>query len=254
MNWLDLVLLPILQGIAEFLPISSSGHLVIAQAVFGSSPNSTYNVLLHGGTLASILIYYHRRIIDLIRHDRRLLPLLVIGTIPAAVAGLTIKFTIDSVLENPLLASLLLPVTGVVVWWSNKRPEGEGEYRDMTVKHALLIGFFQSFALLPGLSRSGMTIAAGLCVGLKRDQATTFSFLLAIPAILGAMVVESKDFITGEAPPVTLEQCVGTLLAAAIGIFALSWLHRWVSQKRLHWFAFWCIPFGILMAIWQPWQ
>ncbi len=254
MNWLDLIILPLIQGIAEFLPISSSGHLVIVEAISGQRPNATYNILLHGGTLASILIFYHRRIWDLLRQDRRVLPLLVIGTVPAAILGVTIKLTFEEVLETPLLAAVLLPITGVVVWWSNRRCEGEAGYRELTMRQTLFIGLLQSFALLPGLSRSGLTIAAGLNVGLRRDQATSFSFLLAIPAILGAMVLGSKDFLTGEAAPVTLEQMIGTVIAAGVGVVSLAWLQRWVTQRMLHWFAFWCIPFGILMAFWQPWQ
>ena len=253
MNWLEIIVLPLIQGIAEFLPISSSGHLVIAEAVLGQPPNSTYNILLHGGTLASILIFYHRKILDLLRQDRRVMLLLIVGTLPAAMIGIAIKLSFEEVLEKPLVAACLLPVTGLVVWWSNRRPDGEGTYRHLTFRKTLLIGLFQSFALLPGLSRSGLTIAAGLSLGLRRDQATTFSFLLAIPAILGAMVLGCKDFLTGAAAPVTVEQIIGTVIAAIVGVFALAWLHRWVTQRRLHWFAFWCIPSGIVMALLRPW-
>ena len=115
MNWLDLIILPLIQGVAEFLPISSSGHLVIVEAVSGQRPNATYNILLHGGTLASILIFYHRRIWDLLKQDRRVLPLLVVGTIPAAILGITIKFTFEEVLETPWLAAILLPITGMTL-------------------------------------------------------------------------------------------------------------------------------------------
>jgi len=247
----EMLVLPIVQGIGEFLPISSSGHLVIAEALGGQKPDPSYNVLLHFGTLLSIFVVYHRRILDLLRTDRRVLPLLVLGTVPAAVIGLTIKATCESVLESPLLAGAMLPLTGILVWWSNRRDEGEQGYRELTWQSVLLIGMFQACALLPGLSRSGFTIAAGLLVGLRRDQATSFSFLLAIPAILGAMVLEGKDMAFGEAPLPTGNQWIGACLAAVVGIGALHWLNRWVRQQRLHWFAFWCIPFGIVVVIWQ---
>ena len=247
----ETVVLPILQGIGEFLPISSSGHLVIAEEFGGQPPNASYNVLLHLGTLVSIAVVFHRRIIQLLVADRRVIPLLVVGTVPAAVLGLTIKATCESVLESALLAGCMLPLTGALIWWSNRRPDGSLEYRDLNWRQSLLIGVFQSCALLPGLSRSGFTIAAGLMLGLRRDQATTFSFLLAIPAILGASVLEGKDMLTGEAPLPTAGQWVGAAVAAAVGIAALHWLVRWVEQKKLHWFAFWCIPFGCVVVVWQ---
>lgn len=251
MSWFETLLLPIVQGIGEFLPISSSGHLVIVEAAGGHAPDPSYNVLLHGGTLISIILFYHKRIWELLTQDRRVLPLLVIGTIPAAVIGLTIKATAEHLLESPLLAGLMLPVTGLLLWWSNRRPEGEVGYRDLSISQVFLIGLFQAVALLPGISRSGSTIAAGLLVGLRRDQATSFSFLLAIPAILGAMVLEGKDMVTGEAPLPTLSQWIGTVIAAIVGLIALAWLQRWVLAGRLHWFAFWVIPVGILVVLWQ---
>ncbi len=250
-DWFEVLVLPIVQGIGEFLPISSSGHLVIVEALGGRQPDPTYNVLLHFGTLISILIVFYRRILDLLTSDRRVVPLLVLGTVPAAVIGLTIKATAGEILESPLLAGAMLPITGAIVWWSNRRPEGESGYKDLTWKLTLLIGLFQAFALLPGLSRSGLTIAAGLLVGLRRDQATSFSFLLAIPAICGAMVLEGKDMLTGEIPLPTASQWGGAAIAAVVGVFALRWLQSWVRQQRLHWFAFWCIPFGIVVVIWQ---
>lgn len=246
----ETIVLPILQGIGEFLPISSSGHLVIAEELGGHAPDSSYNVLLHLGTLFSIVVVFFRRILQLMLADRRVIPLLVIGTIPAAVIGLTIKATCEEVLESAMLAACMLPITGALLLWSSRKADGQTEYRDLTWKQTLVIGFFQACALLPGLSRSGFTIAAGLLLGLRRDQATTFSFLLAIPAILGAAVLESKDMLTGDAPLPTTEQWIGTAVAAVIGIAALHWLIRWVEQKRLHWFAYWCIPFGITVAIW----
>lgn len=247
----ETLMLPIVQGIGEFLPISSSGHLVIAEELGGHPPDASYNVLLHLGTLASIVVVFRRRILQLMLADRRVLPLLVIGTIPAAVIGLTIKATCEQVLESALLAGCMLPITGALLLWSNRKTEGSLEYKQLSWKQTLIIGFFQACALLPGLSRSGFTIAAGLLLGLRRDQATTFSFLLAIPAILGAAVLESKDMLTGEAPLPTAQKWLGAAIAAAIGIGALHWLIQWVEQKRLHWFSYWCIPFGIGVVIWM---
>ena len=249
MQLMEMVILAIVQGIAEFLPISSSGHLVIIGALMGeTSDSAAVEIILHTGTLASILVIYWRRILKLLTSDRRVLPLLMIGTLPAAVAGLSIKAYAEPLLKSPLLAGCMLLVTAALLWTLRRLPQGETEYPQMRWWQALAIGCFQGVAILPGISRSGATIFAGRLLGLRGADAVTFSFLLAIPAIAGATVLAINDLredgVSGDDLMLLL---VGAVIAFVVGIFALRWLIRWSRKEQLHWFAFWCAPAGLLV-------
>ncbi len=244
-----MAILAVIQGIAEFLPISSSGHLVIVGRLLGDTGESaTTEIILHTGTLASILVVFWRRILSLLSTDRRVIGLLIVGTIPAGVIGVLIKTQAEWIIKSPLLAGCMLLVTAalLVIMW--RLPKADGSYGEMSYAKAFIVGCFQACAILPGLSRSGSTIVGGRWMGLKTDDAVTFSFLLAIPAILGATVLELKDLvedgISGEAAG-TL--AAGALISFVVGIFALKWLIRWASQDRLHWFAYWCAPVGLIV-------
>ncbi|TWU56541.1 Undecaprenyl-diphosphatase [Rubripirellula tenax] len=252
---IEILILAVVQGIAEFLPISSSGHLVVLGALMGElSESPTLEVILHAGTLGSILVVYWRRILDLLTRDRRVISLLVVGTIPAVVIGLTIKTQFEHIMRYPLLASLMLIVTGVMLIFLGRLKPRDGQYAELSLKNAFLIGCFQAFAILPGISRSGSTILGGRLLGLKNDDSVTFSFLLAIPAILGATVLTLKDVYeqVQDGVPMAFEVpqlAAGALVSFVVGIFALKWLIGWSRQDRLHWFAWWCIPVGILASV-----
>lgn len=250
---LETVILAIVQGIAEFLPISSSGHLVILGAMMGElSESPTLEIVLHAGTLGSILVVYWRRIVDLLFKDRRVIPLMVVGTIPAAVIGLLIKSKAEWLIREPMLAAAMLIVTGGMLIWLGRMKPREGDYQSLSWKHAFLIGCFQAFAILPGISRSGSTILGGRLLGLRNEDSITFSFLLAIPAILGATVLEAKSLLSGEAGNTVDfgELAIGAAIAFVVGILALQWLIGWSRLDRLHWFAWWCLPVGaITMAL-----
>ena len=241
------------RGIAEFLPISSSGHLVILGALLGKLTESpTLEVILHAGTLGSILVVFWRRILKLLSSDRRVISLLVVGTIPAAVVGLTIKKYCEQILHNPLLVGSMLICTGVMLIVIGRLQPRQGDYQSKSLWAAFGVGCFQAFAILPGVSRSGSTILGGRLLGLKNDDSVTFSFLLAIPAILGATVLTLKDVYEDVSNGIPIGYTLGELLAGAavsfvVGIFALRWLIGWSRQDRLHWFAWWCIPLGILV-------
>ncbi len=195
---LEIVILAVVQGIAEFLPISSSGHLVILGALLGRLGDSpTLEIILHAGTLGSILVVFWRRILLLLSSDRRVIPLLVVGTIPAVVIGLTIRKYFEQILHNPMLVGAMLLVTGGMLIVLGKLKPRAGEYQAMTWLAALAVGCFQAFAILPGVSRSGSTILGGRLLGLKNDDSITFSFLLAIPAILGAHSSDTQRPVRG---------------------------------------------------------
>lgn len=263
---LQLLVLAVVQGIGEFLPISSSGHLLLVGALWDRAgyhvlrDTLTVEILLHGGTLLAILVVYWRRLWRLLGADRRVIGLLIVGTLPAVVVGLPLH-EIEAChqwIENPLLAGCMLPVTGLLLLWAARRPEGALDYTQMTYGQALLIGLAQAVAILPGISRSGATIVAGLAVGLRREAAASFSFLLAVPAISGALVLGLRklawsDFSREEFGRLGL----ATAVSFFVGLAALAWLLRWLRQGRLQPLAWWCIAVGLSFVAWwlagAPW-
>jgi undecaprenyl-diphosphatase len=260
MIWLEMIVLAIVQGIGEFLPISSKGHVVIGDALFHQvgydlgEDKLTVNIILHFGTLLTILVFYWRRVWQLLGQDRRVIGLLVVGSLPVAVIGGLLKKPLEAAFENPLYVGLMLPITGALLIWSAGRTAGNTTCRQLSYGRALVIGIAQGFALLPGISRSGTTIVAGLGVGLRRDEAATFSFLLAIPAIAGATLLKARDLL--RAPPDATPWPVLALGAAVsflVGLAALWWLNRWLRQGRLYLFACWVIPLGAAVTVWQLW-
>ena len=256
----EIILLGILQGLTEFLPVSSSGHLVVVNAVFealGSEPVKDLievSIVLHLGTLIAVLVFYRREIWRLLGADRRVVPILIVGTIPAVVFGLLLKKGLPEklILENPLVAGLMFPVTAAALLWASRRAAGETDYPQLTWQKSLAIGCMQAIAVLPGISRSGFTIAAGLGVGLNRQASATYAFLLAIPVIAGAGLLEGIDAVkegaTGTSP---LNLAIGCFVSFAIGWVALKLLVRWVQQGRLAMFAYYLIPLGIAVVAWQ---
>ncbi len=257
MDYLQITILSVVQGLTEFLPISSSGHLVIAEEFLGLGEDSRgarlqVNIVLHVGTLLSVLVFYWHRVWRLLGEDWRIIPKLIVGTIPAAVIGLPLKEYAEGVLESPMLAGAMLPLTGVLLLLAVRLPSGQKTPADLSYSAVVLIGIFQAFALLPGISRSGSTIFAGLLVGLSRREAATFAFLLAIPAIGGAGLIEglklAKDASGG--PPLAA-LLLGAALSFAVGLFALWWLITLLERGRWHYFAFWVIPLGLGVLVWQ---
>jgi undecaprenyl-diphosphatase len=260
LNLLHLFLLAVVQGVAEFLPISSSGHMLLVSELWQRAGGSRLNdllgaeIVLHGGTLVSILVVYRQRIAQLLTADRHIIGRLVVGTLPAVVVGLPLHEieACRSFLANPILAACLLPITGVLLLWAGRRDEGTIDYRQISYTQALLIGIAQAVAILPGISRSGATICAGLLVGLRREAAATYSFMLAIPTIGGAVVLGARGFVFAK---VTGAE-TGSLLAAAalafvVGVGALRLLLRWLRQGRLQPLAWWCIGVGVAFTAWQ---
>ena len=259
MMFLQIIILAIVQGIGEFLPISSSGHVVALASLFDQfgqpmEEKLTVNIVLHLGTLLAVLVFYRRRIAGLVGRDRRVIGLLILGTLPAVAIGLPLKWLFADTLQSAMVAGLMFPVTGALLLWTIGRSPGELECRQVSYRQALVIGLFQSFAILPGVSRSGATIVAGLGCGLRREEAATFSFLLAIPAIGGAGLLELIDMLHHPPEPGSLGMlAVGALLSFLVGLVALWWLTRWLAQGRLHYFAWWVLILGPLVVAWQLW-
>ncbi len=253
MSALEILVLAVVQGVTEFLPISSSGHLVLVAELFGGvGPDRAVNIVLHAGTLLSILVFFWRRIVRLATGDRRVIRLLIVGTLPAATLGLLIRYRYPGALESPLLAGSMLLVTGLLLLATRAVDGRRSEYPDLSVARAFMVGLFQALALLPGISRSGATIFGGMLGGLGPRSAATFSFLLAIPAIGGASALELVELVAegnGSTPIGLL--ALGCAVAFVVGLAALAWLFRWVESGRLHYFAYWCLPLGVGVLIWQ---
>ncbi len=265
MLWFAVIFLAVLQAITEFLPISSSGHLVVVQAFFQQQgvmllPEAqifTLDVVLHVGSLLSIVVFYRRRIWELLTSDRRVIALVVVGSIPAGIVGFTLKSIFEEMFQNPMGVGCLFFVTGAILLWADQRPQGEIKYQAMSYWRALVVGLAQAVAILPGISRSGSTITAGLGVGLRRQDAATFSFLLAIPAIAGAGLKDAYDNLWKNGNGAMLQGEFGLMLLAGmlisfvVGLFALAWLIRWLEKGRLHWFAWWVFALGTAVLVWQ---
>ena len=253
-----LLLLALLQGLTEFLPVSSSGHLVLAQSALGmDAPALALDVALHVGTLLAVLVVYRRDLLDLAREVRRgelaeLLALLV-GSLPAALAGLLLKDRIQAAFHSPSLAGAgLLGTAGVLVAGElarRRRPveeAGHGGERcpPLGLGVAFVIGCAQLCAILPGLSRSGSTIAAGLLCGLAPARAARFSFLLSIPVILGAAVLSLPDLSEEELGIGATAILWAALLAGLVGWAALRLLLTFLARGAFAWFALYCTVLG----------
>lgn len=255
MDALKILFLGILQGIAEFLPISSSGHLVLAERFLGGMGESAaLNVSLHIGSLGAILVVYHQRIRKLLS-QQRILWMIVLATMPLVIIGVPLKYGFDLLEQTsliPLVAGCGLLVTAAYMFRSQRMPPGEGTLEQITPRIALVVGVFQAVATMPGISRSGSTIFAALLLGLTRSAATDFSFLIAIPAILGATVLYSKDIIeAGDAGMGAGWLALGAFVSFAVGVVALRWLLKAIVGGSLDRFGWYCLGLGLVCITWQ---
>jgi undecaprenyl-diphosphatase len=277
MELLRTLILAVVQGLTEFLPVSSDGHLVVVSALFKAATGQKLDellaleIMLHAGTLAAVLIVFRKQLVRLLSADRRVVGLLIVGTIPAAVFGIGLK-KLDKlygwhILESPLIGGLGLIATGLILLMirrSENRAAGVGSspsnaepgiaYPDLSYGQAFLIGCFQAVAVLPGVSRSGSTIASSVAlVGMKRTDAANFSFLLSIPAVGGAVLLQLLEFARGETTTQLPwgDMALGAVVAMVVGLAALSWLLKLLRGGKLHYFAYYCIPLGIAVTAWQ---
>lgn len=252
------VVLGIVQGIAEFLPISSSGHIVIFSTLLNRlygkevDPESSLqlNVAVHLGTLFSILVVYRSDVIRLLR-DFRLCCYIVLATLPVVVVVLLLHDSIKQI-QTPLAAGIGLFITAGFLLAADYTLRGDDSLEAMTPLRAGLIGCFQAVAIVPGISRSGSTISGGLLMGLRPEESARFSFLIAIPAICGAVVFEVKGMLEGKGganPPAML--LLGAAIAFIVGWVCLRWLLSLVRRRRLRWFAWYCLLVGTATLVWQ---
>jgi undecaprenyl-diphosphatase len=250
------ILLGILQGLTEFLPVSSSGHLVIVQSLLPGfdGPAVAFDVLLHAGTLAAVLIYFRHDLIhiagDCFRPGDgglRLPFLLVVGTIPAAIVGIFFADTIEPLFAAPRFASVGLLVTSLLLYIAWRiGTGGNRSFESLTIPAVLIVGILQAVAIIPGISRSGATIAAGVFIGLSGREAARFSFLLSIPAIAGAFLLEFGTLKETDAIAIYM---AGALAAALTGWASIAILMKLLGKGKLLPFAVYCLVVGILSLL-----
>ncbi len=270
MNYITAVLMGVLQGITEFLPISSSGHLALFQHFFAmedvESQQMFFTVMLHFGTLISIFCYYWRDILDMIREfflglgdlffprkrrsrqappARRLVLLIVVATLPLFLV-LPVKDGIESATKNVTFVAAALLATGFLLFASDRLGKGRKTARTATLADALVVGCAQAVGTMPGISRSGVTISAGLLRGYDRRFAVRFSFLMSLPAVLGATLLELKDAMTAGVDPAQLPMVgVGMAVAAVVGYFAIRLVELLSAKGKFGAFAYYCWAVGL---------
>ncbi len=253
------------QGVTEFLPVSSSGHLVMFQQLLGAeslglADHVAFDLVLHIGTLVPVLLFYRGDIRSVFsdlngtgpflqRPGVRLAAWVVLGTIPTGIIGVALKDVFEQLFTNITSVGVALLVTGTVLYQTGKMPKGERDIAEMTWKDALIIGLAQGIAITPGISRSGSTIAVAMLLGLRRDLAARFSFLLSVPAILGAFVLKSRD-LDLSANDDLVPLLVGFAIAAGTGWGALVFLVRLVKAGDFSRFSYYLWPVGTLALLW----
>ena len=272
MSILEAVLCGIIQGACEFLPVSSSGHLALLHGLFGISLGENdlaFDVMLHLGTLFAVVIAYRKDLYELIRAffgmikkifkrqfefayasaDEKTVIYLIIATFPLVLAAFL--GAAESIAEYPTLVGVMLIVNGVLLIAGGAFGRGAKKCSDLTPLGAFGTGLFQLFAVVPGISRSGSTITGGGVFGLSRDEAVRFSFLLSVPAIIGANVFEAADIVkNGQAMDITA-CAVGTLTAAAVGFFAIWIIKKLARSRNFNIFGIYCIIVGLFALIYR---
>ena len=271
MSYLETMILGLVQGVAEFLPISSSGHLTMFQYFFGmEEPDNLLNVLLHFATLVAVCVYYWRDVTGMVYEfflslralfcrkyrtqpvpeARRLVWLVVLGTLPLFLV-LPIKDHVERIGGSPAVVSCVLLVTGCILFISDRMAKGKKTAATARKRDVLLVGVAQGIATVPGLSRSGTTIAAGMALGFERSFAVRYSFLMSLPAVLGATVLEVKDVVEmgGVDAGLMPKYLLGMAVAGIVGYFSIRLVNLLAAKGKFGAFAYYCWGAGALFLI-----
>ncbi len=266
MSILEVIVLGIVQGLTEFLPISSTAHLVVLPKIFGwPDPGLAYDIALHVGTLAAVLIYFFRDWIQILangfrlstsggdpelRRNPMLLWFLVLGTLPAGIAGLALQKAADSTLRTLPIIGASAILIGLFLWWADRASRGQKSMGNVSVADSLVVGFLQILAIIPGVSRSGITISGGLLRDLDRPTAARFSFLLSTPIILGAAAKDAWDLLKHkEAIPPEMQMAflLGILVSGVTGCLTIALFIKYLRHSSLTVFVAYRIIFGIIV-------
>jgi undecaprenyl-diphosphatase len=269
-NIIQAIILGMVQGLTEFLPVSSSAHLVLVPELLGVKSSLAFDTLLHMGTLIAVVYYFWDDVVNMVRafissvmdlfkgnfrtglrEDpfKRLSWLVIVGTIPAALMGILLKDFFESLFSSVTAVAFFLLITGFILWGVERLPRGNKEVEEVTFTNSLLVGIAQGCAIAPGISRSGATIATGLFLGFDRELAARYSFLLSIPAILGAALVQVKD-LTVVFDVSTGVFVAGLLSSIIFGYLAIRFLMGYIKKHKLTIFAYYCWIVGIVVLLW----
>jgi len=260
MSLFQAIFLGIVQGLTEFLPVSSSGHLVFFQSLFGmGEPPLFFDVMLHLGTLLAVVVCFRSDILSIARglgarlkgsHNHppqvKLFLLIIVATIPTGLMGILFKDWFESLFSKPKVVGMMLLVTGLVLWLTRWTKREGRTIEKMRWIDSVLIGIAQGLAIIPGISRSGATISTGLFCGLDRELSGKFSFLLSIPAILGATFLESQKMGSSLEVQTGL---LGMTVAFGVGLFSLTLLIKIIKMGKIFNFSYYCWGMGLLMLI-----
>jgi undecaprenyl-diphosphatase len=259
MSLVEAILIGIIQGLTEFLPVSSSGHIELSKAIFGVKLEEglLFTVMLHSATALSTVVVFRKEIWSLIRgiftfkwnDETKYCWMILLSMIPAALVGIFLEDQIDVLFnKNVLLVGLMLLVTGVVLLASDSAMKSE--QGSVNTKRASIMGIVQAIAILPGISRSGSTIAAGVMLGMDRSKAARFSFIMVLPLIAGAALKKTMEYLSlpaEESSGLSIDIMSAGFIAAFIsGLFAIRWMIKLVEKSRLKWFAYYCFLAGAL--------
>lgn len=257
MSILQAVILGLVQGLGEFLPISSSAHLVLIPWLFKwNDPGLTFDIALHIGTLIAVAIYFWKDWIRLIKKgltdvrstEGRLFWYLVAATIPGAVVGFLLEKKAETIFREPVLIATMLIVLGALLYWADRKSVKNIEMNHITFRTSILIGLSQALAIIPGVSRSGITMTTGLLMGLTREGATRFSFLLSAPIILGAALVK-LPFLISNPSVITINFIIGILVSFVVGILSIGFLLRYIQTNNFLPFAWYRFILGSLVIV-----
>lgn len=264
MDLLQAILLGILQGVTEFLPVSSSGHLALARALLGRElvPGITFEIVVHFGSFCSIAFYFRERLYKILKDFLKSLTpagikagrlktdgntrysfIIILSMIPAVLVGFTLKDQIEEIFINPVIVSSMLLVTGTLLFATRyvKNPQ-----KEVDVKRGLIMGIAQAFAILPGISRSGSTISIGLFSGIKRGSVADFSFLMVLPVLAGAMLLELLDIAQNGIEYGAVVALIGGFVASfTSGYLSLKYLIILLKKDKFYYFSFYCWAVGL---------
>lgn len=239
MTFFQAIFLAVIQGLTEFLPVSSSGHLVIFQKIFRLQPPVIFDVFVHVGSLFAILIYFNKKF----KQTKKTVLLIIIGTIPAVIVGLFLNEFLEVIFNSLKLVGLALLINSFLLFSNKFFVKGKKTVRQLNWQDALVIGLFQAASILPGISRSGSTIIAGLWRKAESKSAFYFSFYLAVPAILGALILQIPDLV--KASTAYLSQGIlGMFIAGIVGYFSLAALENVLKSTKLWLFGIYCFLLG----------
>ena len=257
MTILQAVILGLAQGLGEFLPISSSAHLVLIPWLLRwTDPGLTFDVALHAGTLVAVVLYFWKDWWQLILKGftdvrsvkGRLFWYLVVATVPGAIVGFLLEKKAETLFRSPVLIAIMLIFMGIFLYWADRRSSKKIEINNITFGTSLFIGISQALAIIPGVSRSGITITTGLLMGLNREGAARFSFLLSTPIIFGAAMVKLPGLIS-DPSAITVDFTIGMAVSCITGIASIGFLLRYVQTKDFLPFAWYRFVLGALVII-----